>query len=502
MRSICCSIALVVVLASGGHPSNAADEPPAVPAGTSLNDLPSPAWKTVDPAPFYPDGMERTYPDDLEGLTLEQFLLKFEQVTGIAFRLDHTALTEAGLDRAFQIRKRTAGLPASFVLDRVLSDIGGKELRWVENRGFKAITTAAKAATIQDVSTLEIGPLLDGGYSADVLRRLAMQHSSGPWRETDGEGGEIRVLGDRMTVRQTEEGIREVQVILTALASNEPIIDLFSTPADERVRDSLGKPVTGEFKDVPLAAVLDNLSKQAGIIVDFDEKTLAESGTGSDSQVSLNVRNRSLKEALEEVLTDVGGVELEAIIRDGVLVVTPRENADTIEHVRIYSVPEVAERGDTQALITLIQEMTSGPWQEIDGDGGTIESPRPCTLIIRQTERGLQEVEQLIVAHRGGKVRPKPAGQVIELKRYRLPTKMAHDLMTLIPRFVAPEEWNDFPDGSPPTIEFVSLDFEAILIIRQTQAVHAKIEKFITDLLATPAFQQPAQPQSAGGGFF
>jgi len=504
MRSRCCSIALVVVLASGGHPLHAADEVASVPAGTSLDDLPSPAWKTVDLAPFYPEGMERTFPDDVEGLTLEQFLLKFEQVTGIAFRLNHTALTEAGFDRAFQIRKRTAGLPASIVLDRILSDIGGKDLRWLENHGSKVITTAEKAATIQQVSTLEIGPLLDGGYSADALRRLAMEHSSGPWRETDGDGGEIRILGDRMTVRQTAEGIREVQVILTALSSNEPVIDLFSTPADERVRELLKKPVTGEFKDVTLVAVLDNLSRQAGVIIDIDEKCLAECGTGGDVQVSLNVRHRPLKEALGEVLADVGGVELKAIIRDGVLLVTSFEKAAEIEPVRIYNIPDVAERGDTQAFITLIQEMTSGPWQEIDGDGGTIEGPRPRTLIVRQTEKGLQEVEQLIVAHRGGKVRPKPAGQVVEVKRYRLSAKTADDLIPLIPRFVAPDEWQDFPDGLSPTIERVATDFEAILIIRQTQAVHAKIEQFISDLLATPVFlpPQPPQGQPGGAGFF
>jgi len=211
-----------------------------------------------------------------------------------------------------------------------------------------------------------------------------------------------------------------------------------------------------------------------------------------------------LKQALDEVLKDVRGNELEAIIQDGVLKVTSSANADRIQEVRIYDIPEVAERGDTQALITLIQEMTSGPWQEIDGDGGTIESPRPRTLIIRQDERRLPEVERLIAVHRGGKTRPKSTGQGIEVKRYRLQARMAEDLVPLIPRFVAPGEWGDFPDGSSPSIERVSQDGEVVLLIRQTQQIHSTIEKFISDLVTTPAFQPGPQPPQApqGGGFF
>jgi hypothetical protein len=412
-------------------------------------------------------------------------------VTGITLGIDHTELTDAEFDRTFQIKKQTAGLPASIVLDRVLMNVAGKELRWVENPPFKTITTAEKAATIQRVSTLEIGPLLDGGYSATDLRRLVMEYSSGPWHETDGQGGSIRVLGDRMTIRQTDEGIREAQVILTALGAKEPVIDLFSAPADERVRDALSKNVTGEFDEVPLSVVMEKLTRQVGLIADFDTKALAEAGTGGDVQVSLNVRNSPLKTALDKVLEEVGGVQLATLVRHGVLVVTTYEDWEQAEAVRIYDIPEVAERGDTQALITLIQEMTPGPWKEIDGVGGTIESPRPRTLIIRQSETLLKDVEQLIVAHRGGKTRAKPAGEAFEVKRYRLSTKTAEGLAGLIPRFVEPEQWVTYREGSLPTIECISTDLDSILLIRQTPAIHAKIDQFINELLKTPPFQQP-----------
>jgi len=493
---------MFLILVSGVLPLRAADEAPSVPAGASLDDLPCPAWKTVDLAPFFPEGLAKIYPDDVEGLTLEQVATKFGEVTGITIRLDHHALTEAAVDRGFLIRKRTAGLPAGIALARVLADVSGKELQWLTNKRGIAITTAQKAATIQRVSTLEIGPLLDGGYSADVLRRLTMGYSTGPWHDLDAEGGDIRILGDRMTVRQTDDGIREVQVILSALASTEPVIDLFSSPADERVRDLLARPVTGDFENVSLAAVLDNLSRQAGVIIDIDEPSLTDSGTGSESRVSLKVRDRSLKESLDEVLGEVDGVSLKPIIRDGVLVVTSEEKAGELTPVRIYDVPEIAGREDTQALVTLILEMTTGPWKEIDGDGGTIESPRPRTLIVRQTAAGLSEVERLIVAHRGGKIRPKPAGPVIEVRRYRVQALMAEELIALIPRFVAPDDWSDFPDGSSPTIEKVTLSGEVILMIRQTQAVHARIEQFIRDLLNTPPFLAPQEPAPGGGGFF
>jgi hypothetical protein len=480
-----------------------ADEPLSVPAGAALDHLTLPPWKTVDLAPFYPAGMERPYPDDVEGQTLEQFLLKFEKVTDIALRLDRDKLLEAGVNLNVPIKKRVAGLPSSIVLDRVLEDISGKDLRWIERDGVYWVTTPEEATRNGRVSTLEIGPLLDGGYAAETLKRLAMQLSSGPWRETDGDGGKVRVLGDRMTVMQSQEGVREVQVILTALASKEPVLAYSRTPADERVRDALAKPVTVEFTDVPLATVIDKLGRQVGIITELTQEAL--DSVGGDVQFSLNVRNKSLKEALDEVLRHDRCSGLKSMIRNGVLIVTSFEKASPIHEGRIYDIPEVAERGDTQALITLIQEMTSGPWREIDGDGGTIESPRPRTLIIHQVESGFEEIEPLIAAHCGGKVRPKSAGKVIEVKRHRVQAQMAEDLIPLIPRFVCPDEWKDFPDGSSPTIERVSIEDEVILVIRQTQSVHDGIEKFIRDLLTTPAFQVQEQlqpPPPGGAGFF
>jgi hypothetical protein len=476
-----------------------ADDPAPVPAGASLDSVPVPSWKTIDLAPFYPAGMERIYPDDVEGQTLEQFLAKFEQVTGIAIRLDREQLVKADVNVSHPIKKRVAGLPSFIALGRVLEDIPGQEVDWIEKDGGFWLTSIEEVLNHQHVSTLEIGPLLDRGYDTETLRSLAYRMTTGPWREIDGDGGKVRVLGDRMTVMQSSDGIREMQVLLTALASNEPVIALYRTPADERVRDALAKPVTAEFKDIPLTTVVDKLGRQAGIIIE-----LASEDAGGDTQVSLNVRDRPLKEALKELLKDVNGEELETLIEDGVLKVASFAKADRIHEVRIYDIPEVAERGDTQALITLIQEMTSGPWQEIDGDGGTIESPRPRTLIVRQQESGQEEVEQLIAIHRGGKIRPKSAGKVIEVKRYRVQAQMAEDLIPLIPRFVAPGEWGDFPDGTSPTVERVSQGSEVILVIRQTQPVHVKIEKFISDLITTPAFQAGPQPPQApqGGGFF
>ena len=477
-----------------------ADDPAPVLAGASLDNLPVPLWKTVDLTPFYPAGMERIYPDDVEGQTLEQFLAKFEQVTGIAIGLDRENLRKVGVNLDFQINKRVSGLPSILALGRVLEALPGEGVDWVESEGSFQLTSASAVFNHQRVSTLEIGPLLDGGYTTETLRRLAIHMSSGPWRETDGEGGEVRILGDRMTARCTADGIREVQVLLTALASNESVLALHRTPADERVRDALEKPITAEFKDVPLATVTNKLGHQVGIIIELDEETLAGEGAGGDTLVSLNVRDRPLKKALDVLLKDVNGNALESIIQDGVLKVTSFAKADRIHEVRIYDIPEVAARGETQALITLIQEMTPGSWQETDGDGGTIESPRPRTLIVRQDGRYLPEVEQLIAIHRGGKIRQKSAGKVVEVKNFRVQAQMAEDLIPLIPRFVAPDQWIDFPDGSSPSIERVSLGGEVILVIRQTQQVHTKIEKFISDLISTPAFQAGPQPPQAQQG--
>ena len=483
-----------------------AAEPVNVPAGTELADLKCAPWKAIDLAPFFPAGMERPFAQDVDQLTLEQFLQQFLQATGIAIGLDREELSAGGFRFEATISKRVKGLPASIALDLVLDEFSAPDLRWVTRRGRHLVTTSEKARQESRLAILEIGSLLEGGYSPETIQRLAVDLTSGPWRSIDGEGGHVKVLGDRLFVVSTDESIREIRVILTALASGEPVIDLYHIPADEKVRDALARPVTASLIDVPLAEAMESLSAQVGVIFECDESTLASSGVDTKTRVSLTVSDLPLSSVLEKLLDSFEGAELEAVILHGRLIVTTFEKSTRIQDVRLYDIPEIAERGETQALISLIQEMTSGPWREIDGDGGTMESLRPRTLLVRQTESGFAEIERLIAACRTGTVRPKAAFGPIEVRRFRVSTAMGKDLARVLPNFVAAGQWGELPDGTPASVECVALGADdagdSILLIRHRKGVLNEIELFLHDLPKTPTLDPNALPAAPAPGFF
>jgi hypothetical protein len=196
------------------------------------------------------------------------------------------------------------------------------------------------------------------------------------------------------------------------------------------------------------------------------------------------------------MLADVGGTELAAIVDGGLLKVTTREKADTIQVVVVYDVSEITSRDAPEDVIEMLQSVTAGPWHNMDGEGGTLAFPRPETLVVRQTEKGLREVDRLLQVHLQA-ARSRPPGprraatgpETVEVRRYRMPESMATDLVRTIPRMVATNSWKALPDGSEAIIEKVSLAKEE----------DSTLQSLIHDLERT---RERRVNKSGGGGFF
>ena len=77
--------------------------------------------------------------------------------------------------------------------------------------------------------------------------------------------------------------------------------------------------------------------------------------------------------------------------------VTPTEYSNQLLTTVLYDVSDVApDRVRTLRLITAIQSQTGdeeyGPWHDIHGTGGTMESPWDGVIVVRQTERTQLEI--------------------------------------------------------------------------------------------------------------
>jgi hypothetical protein len=218
-------------------------------------------------------------------------------------------------------------------------------------------------------------------------------------------------------------------------------------------------------------------------------------------------------------------------MRDGVLWITAQEKAEEILTTAVFDVRDLCrDDSESDALIEAIQNQTEGPWQDLDGIGGTMDVPKTGVLVVRQTEPLLQSVLELLQNYRAALLVSKPrprhvidANEVVT-RYYRVEAAMADDLTNLLRQLVRPESWrSDLLPQVPGTIQRAASksDFAgdlviaySILIIRQTRATQDEIAEFIrkieggdapppmaADFGAGTEAPAPAMGGFGGGGF-
>jgi hypothetical protein len=227
------------------------------------------------------------------------------------------------------------------------------------------------------------------------------------------------------------------------------------------------------------------------------------------------------------------------ILRDGVLWITTADRADEQQKTAVYDVRDLCRnQEEADELAGAIQKQTAGPWSDIDGTGGTLAFPRTGTMVVRQTERVLREVRDLLARYREALLASKPRQrdavdpQEVVTRYYRVHDKIADGLVQVLPLLVQPDTWNrdEFKPDAAGTMLKVSSEPElrdaqgrvistaaaddksspadalvvprAVLIIRQTRAVHDEIAEVIRRVEQGDVPDEQAMPGGFGGGGF
>ncbi|HVW03194.1 MAG TPA: hypothetical protein VHB77_22725, partial [Planctomycetaceae bacterium] len=167
---------------------------------------------------------------------------------------------------------------------------------------------------------------------------------------------------------------------------------------------ALDKGVSISADKVPLRELMRRLSQHFDIPIAVDEKALVDEGIALDIPVSVNVTRVSLKNALRIMLNPN---QLYATVKREVLLVTTAAEAVNERRISIYNVGDlISDPNDELAadrLIDLIQNATGGepdgPWQDIDGDGGTIQffgDQSASLMVVQQTQSVFDEIDQFL----------------------------------------------------------------------------------------------------------
>ncbi|MFZ1935680.1 MAG: hypothetical protein WCB27_15250 [Thermoguttaceae bacterium] len=171
-----------------------------------------------------------------------------------------------------------------------------------------------------------------------------------------------------------------------------------------RIEAALASPTELVFVEAPLVDVLDYLKQRHCIEIQTDHKALEDTGVGTDSPVTVDLKGISLRSALNLMLRNLN---LTWIIEDEVLIITTVEEAETRLDTKVYDVADLVVCRDEHDMpwddydsLTDIITSTIKPtsWDGVGGPG-SIQGNALGTakvLVVSQTRDVHEEIAALL----------------------------------------------------------------------------------------------------------
>ena len=343
---------------------------------------------------------------DFQETPLDAVARRIGEAAGVDVAFDRRALEAAGLDlEATTVTARWAGLPLASLLDTVCRDFG---ITWTVRDRDVVVTTLETAQEQLLVHVHDVSDLItdDCQILIDVIQGSVAAHT---W-DTVGGPGAIRPDGTKdgafLVVIHTLDVHRQVAGFLARLRT------LKATPAGTRgplaaegywndspqtvaIRQALDRVVPGpiEFAETPLRAALAEIEKVGGVAIAVDSGSLTAAGIDLDATtLSGRFRELPLARLLERLLDEVG---LVASVERDQLVVTTKESAHQHLSVAIYPIDRLLVAGrDGQAIVDLLQTTVSPEqWDVVGGPAVArfLDGDAPC-LVVEHTTAGHRAV--------------------------------------------------------------------------------------------------------------
>lgn len=186
--------------------------------------------------------------------------------------------------------------------------------------------------------------------------------------------------------------------------------------AEERIELQLKQPLETplEFVETPLNGVMEAISDEYDIPIQFDIAALDAVAQTPETEVSMNVRNVTLRSALDLIFR--GTEDLTYIVDNEVLLITTEDEANFRLEVRVYRVDDllVADSGvglvgiagdaDYDSLVDLIvANVERQSWSENGTGQGEIRPFAPGMLVVSQTRRVHEQIDSLLTDLRSTK---------------------------------------------------------------------------------------------------
>jgi hypothetical protein len=158
-------------------------------------------------------------------------------------------------------------------------------------------------------------------------------------------------------------------------------------PRTAAIEQALETTTNMEFPANPLNDVVQYLSEFHKFPVLLDVAELSDAGVAPDQEISLVISGVILRNALELLLDNVGGVQLDYVIQHQVLMITTRRKADRTVDTRVYNMRSLDSAGlDSYSVANVIRKsIEPASWAHIEiaqeqaeaGMSGMMGAPGP-----------------------------------------------------------------------------------------------------------------------------
>jgi len=166
---------------------------------------------------------------------------------------------------------------------------------------------------------------------------------------------------------------------------SEPAVEYLPklTLVEETILAALEKPTTMDFIETPLQDAVDYLKDFHGIEIQLDTKVLEGAGIDTETQLTRKLHKISLRAALRILLAPH---DMTFDIRDEVLQLTTKEEADNWLITRTYPIGDLLDGKDYDSLVEAITSSVGvNSWDEHGGPGNISEVAGSKSLVISQT---------------------------------------------------------------------------------------------------------------------
>jgi hypothetical protein len=322
---------------------------------------------------------------DVTEKTLADVLRDLQGRCHVQIQADRKALDDVGIDMDAPITLHAAGVSLEAALRLLLRPL---DLTFDVADGVLSITTAEEAESRLRVKVYPVTDLVSlrtGGEDVQWLVDLVTS-SVCPitWDSVGGPGsiaglslGRERALVVAQTFAVHEDVARLLRDLRSAAADGSARLSGAArspgTPeGEQKVCDALGSSTVIEFTETPLSDAIDYLKDLHHIEIQLDRKALDDVGIGADTPITCRIRDASLGAALRRLLRNLN---LVYEVRDGLLLITTPEEAESHARVKVYPVTDLITRSgsDGPDFDSLIDAITStiGPttWDAVGGPG-------------------------------------------------------------------------------------------------------------------------------------